>query len=204
VTRRDFMLRLAAAAIPAGSPARLAVPLHRVMDGHARCTPEQLRRFWWSTWPEAVRAFGRGGIELQTSDGPGEVKRSAGDRPIFVGLRRGVLNLVLTDHIPMYWDRGRALAGATTIYDGYHLCMIALEYAHGNQAPFFSLNTCVHEILHALLLDIFVTHPKWYEGGEREFRTDWHATALWMFHGDGTVRESAQVFVNRLRAAPRF
>ena len=38
-------------------------------------------------WPEAVRNFGRGGIRLQTTDGPGEVKRSPGDQPIFVGLR---------------------------------------------------------------------------------------------------------------------
>src|SRR5437588_60977 len=60
--------------------------------------------FWSSIWPEAVRDFSRGGIELQTSDGPGEVRRSAGDNPILIGLRRGVINLVLTDHLPMYWD----------------------------------------------------------------------------------------------------
>jgi hypothetical protein len=198
LTRRDFIRTAAPAATGSSAPARLAVPIHRVMDGRARCSPEQLHHFWWSIWPEAVRDFGRGGIELQTSDGPGEVRRSAGDRPIFIGLRRGVLNLVLTDHIPMKWDTGRALAGVTTIYDGYHLCMIALQFAHANQAPFLSLNTCVHEILHALLLDIVVTHPKWYQAGEREFRTDWVATSLWLFRPDASLRKSAQAYLDRL------
>ena len=129
------------------------------MDSRARCTPEQLHHFWSDIWPEAVRNFSGGGIGLQTTDGPGEVRRSPGDRPIFVGLRRGVINLVLTDHIPMKWDNGRALAGVTTIQDGYHVCLIALRYAHGNQVPFLSVNTCVHELLHALLQDVFVRRP---------------------------------------------
>ncbi len=106
------------------------------MDSIARLpSPDQLRHFWWTVWPEAARDFSRGGIELQTTDGPGEVRRSPGDQPIFVGLRRGVVNLVLTDHIPMKWDSGRALAGITTIQGGYHVCLIALQYAHGNQVP---------------------------------------------------------------------
>jgi len=54
-------------------------------------------------------------MDLQTSDGPGEVRRSAGGNPVFVGLRRGVINLVLTDQLPPYWDNGRALAGVTTL-----------------------------------------------------------------------------------------
>jgi hypothetical protein len=201
LTRRDFIRTAAVAATGSRAPARLVVPIHRVMDGRARCSPEQLHHFWWSIWPEASRAFSRGGIELQTSDGPGEIRRSAGDRPILIGLRRGVLNLVLTDHIPMKWDTGRALAGVTTIYDGYHLCMIALQYAHTNQVPLVSLNTCVHEILHALLLDIVVTHPRWYQAGEREFRTDWVATSLWLFRPDNTLRKSAQTYLDRLRQA---
>ena len=118
--------------------------------------PEVLQRFWWSIWPEAVRDFGLGGIALQTTDGPGEVRRTAADNPFFVGLRRGVINLVLTARLPLYWDGGRALAGVTTIHEGYHVCMIALPYAHGNRTPFLSVNTCVHELLHALLPDVFV------------------------------------------------
>jgi hypothetical protein len=178
----------------------LAVPVHRVMDERARIRPELLQRFWSTIWPEAARDFGYGGIALQTTDGSGEVRFTASDKPIFTGLRRGAINLILTGHIPMYWDRARALAGVTTIYDGFHVCVIALQYAHGNQAPFLSVNTVVHELLHALLQDVFVKHPTWYQGSEREFRTDWYATSLWLFHDGAAVRRSAQAYLNRLRS----
>jgi hypothetical protein len=112
-----------------------------------------------------------------------------------------MLNLVLTDHIPMKWDNGRALAGATTIFEGYHVSLIALQYAHGNQVPFFSVNTCVHEMLHALLQDVFVSRPNWFQGGERESRTDWYATCLWLFHNGAAVRQSARGYLERLQAA---
>src|SRR5262249_45742607 len=147
----------------------LVVPVHRVMDSRAKCSAQELRRFWWSVWPEAFRDFSRCGIKLQSTDGAGEIRRSPGDRPIFVGLQRGALNLVLTDHIPMHWDNGRGLSGVTTIYEGCHLCVIALSNAHGHQIPFVSVNTCVHEILHALLQDIFLSRPKWFQTGEHEF-----------------------------------
>jgi hypothetical protein len=199
VTRRYFIWTAAAAAIRANESTLVLVPVHRIMDARAQCPPEEPRRFWSSIWPEAVRDFGRGGIELQTSDGPGEVRRSPGDKPIFVGLRRGVINLILTDHLPLYWDNGRALAGMTTIYDGYHVCMIALRYAHGDQIPFLSVNTCVHELLHALLQDVFVSRPKWYQSGGREFRIDSYATSLWLFHDGAGIRESAKAYLGRLR-----
>ena len=186
MTRRDLILVAAAAAIPSRAQAWLRVPVHRVMDARAHCPPEQLHRFWSSIWPEAVRDFRQGGIELQTSDGPGEVRRSAGDNPILVGLRREFINLVLTDHLPMYWNNGRALAGVTTLWDGYPVSMIALPYAHTNQIPFLSVNTCVHELLHALLQDIFVSRPKWYQSDGREFRSDWNEYGLRRFH-DGAV-----------------
>jgi len=169
------------------------------MDAREPCSAQQVHNFWWSIWPEAVRDFSRGGIELQTSDGPGEVRRTAADRPFFIGLRRRAINLVLTGHIPLYWDSGRALAGVTTIHDGYHVCMIALPYAHGNRTPFLSVNTCVHELLHALLQDVFVTRPRWYQAGGREFRIDWYATRLWLFHDGTAVRKSAQAYLDRLR-----
>ena len=201
VTRRHFIWTAMAAADRSGPQARLLVPVHRIMDSRARCSPEQVRSFWWSIWPEAVRDFGRGGIGLQTTDGPGEVRRSPGGRPVIIGLRRGVINLVLTDHIPMNWDNGRALAGVTTIQEGYHVCLVALRYAHGNQVPFVSVNTCVHELLHALLQDVFVSRPKWYQSGGREFRTDWYATSLWVFHDGAGIRESAEGYLGRLRRA---
>src|SRR5207302_1939811 len=127
-------------------------------------------------------------------------RRSPGDKPIFVGLRRGVINLVLTDHIPMHWDSGRGLAGVTTIYDSYHVCLVALRYAHGNQIPFLSVNTCVHELLHALLQDIFVSHPKWFQAEGRELRIDWFATSLCLFHDGAAVRNSAEEYLGRLRS----
>jgi hypothetical protein len=198
MTRRLFLGTLAATAADAAAPAQLVVPVHRVMDSRAQCTPEQLHRFWSKTWPEAARNFARGGIRLQTSDGPGEVKRSPGDQPIFVGLRPHIINLVLTGYIPMKWDNARALAGITTIHDGYHICLIALRYAHGDQVPFISVNTCVHELLHALLQDVFVRRPTWYQSGSREFRIDWYATQLWLFHNGSDLRQSTQSYLKRL------
>jgi hypothetical protein len=198
MTRRDFTAAIAGAAFVAESP--VIVPVHRIVDTHSKSTPEQLHRFWWSIWPETVRDFNSCRIHLQTTDANGEIRRSAGDRPIFIGLERGVINLVLTDRLPLYWDNGRALAGVTTIYEGYHLCLIALRYAHGHQVPLFSVNTCVHELLHALMQDIFVKSPKWYQTGGREFRIDSYASALWLFHDGAAIRKSAQAYVDRLRS----
>ncbi len=198
MTRRDFISVTAAAAYAA--PARVSVPLHRIVDAKAQFPPDSLHRFWWSIWPEAVTNFGRGGIDFQVSDGPGEVAHTAADRPLFGGLRRGALNLVVTDRLPLYWDNGRLLAGVTTLDRGYHLCLIAARYAHGNRAPFVSVNTCVHEILHALMLDIFVTRPSAYQAVEREYRIDWYATRLWLFRDGGAIRSSAQAYLEKLRA----
>jgi hypothetical protein len=199
MTRRGFLY--ATAALPPATPTKVTVPIHRIVDAKARFPAGSPQRFWHSIWPEAVTDFGRGGITLQTSDGPGEVGHTAADRVFFNGLRRGVLNLVLTDSLPLYWDNARALAGVTTLDRGYHLCLIALRYAHGDRVPFLSVNTCVHEILHALMLDIFLTHPSAYQVAEREYRIDWYATRLWLFHDGGAVRRSAQVYLDRLRAA---
>jgi hypothetical protein len=195
--RRDFLCAMAA--MPPAASAQTAVPIHRIVDRKARFAAGNLERFWHSIWPEAVADFGRGGITLQTTDGPGEVGRTAADRPLFAGLRRGALNLVLTDSLPLYWDNARSLAGVTTLDRGYHLSLIALRYAHGDRVPFLAVNTCVHEILHALLLDIFLTRP--YQVAEREYRIDWYATRLWLFHDGAAVRHSAQAYLDRLRAA---
>jgi len=178
----------------------LIVPVRRVMNGWAKFTPEQLRRFHSGIWPETVRDFGRGGMKLERSEGAGEIGRSPGDRPIFTGLERGVINVVVTDNIPMSWDNGRGLAGVTTIHEGYHLCLIALSHAHGHQIPFLSINTCVHELLHALLQDIFESRPTRFKAGRREFEIDWHATRLWLFHDGAAIRESARIYLSRLRS----
>jgi len=171
------------------------------MDAHARCSPQDLARFWRTIWPEAFLEFDRCGIHLQTTDGPGEIRRSPGDRPVFIGLERGVLNLVLTDHLPLYWDNARALPGMTAMLENaYHVCLIAVRYAHANQVPFLSLNTCVHELLHAVMQDIFVRNrPDLFRAGEHESRIDWYATALWFFGGSAAVRDSTRVYIKRLR-----
>jgi hypothetical protein len=190
----------APAATRPSTPARLTVPLHRILDARAKNPPERIQRFWPSLWNEAARDYRQGGIDFEISDGPGEVRISPADNPIFVGLRRGAINLVVTDVIPMYWDGGRALAGVSTIHQGYHVCLIALRYAHGNQVAFLSVNTCLHEILHVLLQDIFLKGPKWYQSGGREARVDWYATRLWLFHDGEEVRRSGEAYLRRLRA----
>jgi hypothetical protein len=201
MTRRNFVLAASAAAgALSGARAPLVLPVRRVMDIRTKCSPDRLNRFWWRIWPEAVQDFNRCGIQLQCSDAKGEIKLSPGDKPLFVGLERGVVNLMLTDHLPMAWDKARSLAGMTTVYEGYHLCVIALSYAHGHQVPFLSTNTCVHEMLHLLLQDVFVKRPKWYQVDEREMQADWYATRLWLFHDGGAIRQSAAVYLERLRS----
>src|SRR5258705_12120532 len=111
MTRRDFVSTAAAAVIPANSQTPLIAPVNLVMDSRAKCTPQQLRRFFSSIWPEAVRDFNRCGIQLQGNQRTGEIKLSPGGRPIFTGLERGAINVVLTDRIPIAWDSGRALLG---------------------------------------------------------------------------------------------
>jgi hypothetical protein len=201
VSRRSFLSAMIAGAA-VGTP--VIVPLRRIVDGYAKVSANDLTRFWRKTWPEAVRDLNRGGVQFQVTDAPGEIKRTAADRPVFVGLERGVLNLVLTDHLPLYWDASRALAGVTTIYQGYHLCLIALRYAHGNQVPWFSVNTCTHELLHALMQDVYVTHPKWYQSAGREARIDSYATGLWLFGSGTAIRRSAREYVALLRSPQLF
>ena len=194
ITRRE-LCAAAAGLFPAPSAAAdapLALPLRQVVDSRARWKPEQIGAFWSSLWPEAAREFGRCGIRIENQVVEGEVRRTPGDRPIFKGALPGVLNMVITDVIPLRWDRGRGLPGVTTRYDGCDLCVIALQYAHGNQVPLASLNTCVHELLHAFCGDIRERHPEGASGAAREFRIDWYATAMWLFGGSSTVREFAQ------------
>ena len=157
-----------------------------------------MRVFWSDIWPETVRDFARGGIRLDSTVAEGEIRQSPASKPIFVGLARGVINLVLTDHIPLHWDNGRALSGVTTRYEGHHLCVIAVDYAHGHQIPLLSVNTCVHELLHVLLHDIFENRPAGWRGEAREFRVDLYATRLWLFRDGAAIREAARTYVPRL------
>jgi hypothetical protein len=201
MTRRDLLGLLAPAALQAAATPRLVVPIHRILDARAKNSPDRMQHFWPKLWNEAEQDYRQGGIDFQISDGPGEVRHSPADNPIFVGLRGRAINLVVTDFIPMYWDGGRALAGVSTIHDGYHICLIALRYAHLNQVAFLSTNTCLHETLHVLLQDIFVKAPKWYQSGGREVRVDYYATRLWIFHDGKEVRKSAEAYLRRLQTS---
>jgi hypothetical protein len=200
MTRRNFLAIAASSSIRSGGSQPVDVPVHRIMDIAAPAYPPQfLQRFWGGIWPEAFREFQHAGIHLATSDGSGEVRRRASGRPTLAGLRPGAINLVLTDYIPPYWDDGRSLAGVSSVYEGHSFCMLSLRNAHGNRVPFLSVNTCVHELLHVLLGDIYITRPKWYQGGGREYRIDWYATRLWLFHEGDAVREFARTNLALLR-----
>ncbi len=200
MTRREFFSLAAAAVVPAISQTPLIVPVHLIMDGRVKWRPNQLRRFWSSMWPEAVRDFGRCGIRLESTLRTGEVERPPGREPIVTGLDPGAINLIVTNQIPMEWDSGRALSGVAMRYRGYDLCMVALSHAHGNQIPVLSVNTCVHEILHVLLHDTFERRPQGVPGQAREFRIDWYATRMWLFHDGAAIRKAAQSYVERLRS----
>jgi hypothetical protein len=202
ITRRDlFSMAAATGVVPAISQMPLTVPVQLVLDAKAKWRAEHIGHFWSHIWPEAVRDLGRCGIRLQSNRRDGEVSRLHLLRePIITGLDRSALNLVITDRIPVQWDNGRALSGVTTRYRGHHLCMIAMNRAHGHQIPFLSVNTCVHELLHALLHDIFEGRPKGFFGEAREFRIDLYATRLWLFHDGAAIRQAAQAYVSRLRS----
>jgi hypothetical protein len=197
ISRREFFA-LATAFARTPAPAPLVIPVRIVIDTKANWTSRQIGRFWSSIWPEAVADFARGGVRLESTTGTGQVERPPFRQPVISGLERGALNLVVTDRIPTEWDNGRALAGVTVLYRGYHMCMIALAEAHGNQIPFLSVNTCVHEILHALLHDIFEARPGGVHGQARELRIDSYATCLWLFHIGAGIRESARTYLELL------
>jgi hypothetical protein len=200
MTRREFLSIVPAAWLRTPAPPPVIVPVHLVMDSDAKISPEQFQRFWWSIWPEALRDLGRCGIKLDTSVKTGNIWRPASRQPVVTGLDYGVINLVITDRIPIEWDNGRMLSGVTTLYRGFHLCMVGLRRAHGNQIPLLSVNTCLHELLHALMGDIFENRPAGLSGQARELRIDWCATRLWLTYSEAAVRESARRYVQRLRA----
>jgi hypothetical protein len=200
MTRREFFSVGAGATAGFHSAAQdpVIVPLHLVLDGLATWRPGQTDLFWRHLWPQTNVELGRCGIRLQSSFSIGGIWRPPGREPMLTGLVHGALNLVITNRIPMGWDRGRLLNGIATRYRGYHVCMIALDFAHGLQIPLLSVNTCTHELLHALMLDIFENRPPGLAGQLREFRIDWYATRLWMLHDGAAIRTAARQYVTRL------
>ncbi len=201
MTRRRFCLLLPAAAAAAAAPAPLAVPVQILIDKRLDDEPALLRKFWGSLWPEAARDLAACGIRLATSNKTVEVWRPDFREPQVPGVQPRQINFAVTDRLPMQWDGGRALCGVTTLYRGCPLCMVALSHAHGNQVPFLSLNTCLHELLHVLLQDVFEPRPPGLPGQAREARVDWYATRLWLFGDVAMVRRSAGGFLRRLQGS---
>lgn len=199
ISRRQLIA--ASLVVPArAAPAPLVLPIHHVIDRNAKCRAHHVRNFWSSIWPQAAADLADCGIAIQLTSIEGEVARPPSRQPVITGLQRGALNLVLTDRIPVQWDHGRGIAGLTTLYRGFHLCMVALNYAHRHRIPFVATNTVTHELLHALLLDIFENRPAGLWGQAREFRIDTLATRLWLLNYGSAVRESAAVYVKRLES----
>src|SRR5512138_2662861 len=121
MTRRRAVQMLAGAGVAqqagfSAASSSVRVPVHRIVDSRAHCTSEQLHYFWWTIWPEAVVDFSRCGVEFLVTDGDGEIRRSPGGFPVFTGLQRGAVNVVVTKVIPLSWTRGRGIAGVTTIW----------------------------------------------------------------------------------------
>jgi hypothetical protein len=198
ITRRRFLATPLVAAAISRPQAAVIVPVHIVLDRSAQWGRNMLPRFWQQLWPQAVRDFARCGIRLEITVKTGDIWRPPNREPAIIGLDSGVINLVVTDRIPIEWDNGRLLSGVTTLYRGHVLSMVGLNRAHGHQIPFLSVNTCVHELLHVLLQDVFQNRPEGLWGEAREYRVDWYATRMWLFHDGAAVRNSAQQCLARI------
>src|SRR5690349_16695052 len=125
MTRRSFFAAAVSMGVPTSPP--VTVPVHIAIDTRAKISPSQLQRFWPRLWNQAVGDFARGGIRIDATCGESTVDRPVGREPVILGLARGALNVIVTNQIPIQWDRARALCGVTTLYRGYHVSMIALR-----------------------------------------------------------------------------
>ncbi len=199
MTRRQFFSQSLGAAVAWAATPPLIVPVQILIDKRLYDDPGLLRKFWGRLWPEAFRDLASCDIRLQNTTRTVEVWRPDFRQPVVPGVEPRQINLAVTDRIPMEWDGGRALSGVTTLYRGCPLCMVALDRAHGNQVPFLSLNTCLHELLHALLQDVFEPRPPGLPGQVREARVDWYGTRLWLFGDGAVVHRSAGAFLRRVQ-----
>ncbi|MCC7234286.1 MAG: hypothetical protein IT163_03230 [Bryobacterales bacterium] len=200
MTRRQWLAAMAAGVetVWAGG-APPVLPVHQVLDRKAGHERPHERAYWGRIWPQAAGDLAHCGVRMVMTYSEGEVERPPSRTPVIHGLARGRLNLVVTDRIPVEWDGGRGLAGVTTLYRGFHLCMVSVARAHAHWIPFVAVNTCTHEMLHALLLDIFENRPPGFWGQARELRVDAVATRLWLLKDGSAVRGPAREYVKRLR-----
>lgn len=87
----------------------LTIPINQVIDSRIQWGEEKTERLWSRIWLEAVRDFGYCGIDLQSKSRTAEVGRSPSGQPEIDGLEPRMINLVVTDHIPLGWDKVAAL-----------------------------------------------------------------------------------------------
>jgi len=201
LTRREFFQSAAGGtALAASGGGDLIVPVHQILDSSVQWNQERLRWFRSRLWPEAEGDLLKCGIRLQTTSSDGDIWRPAWREPVVRGLQHGVINFVITGRIPILWDRGLGLSGVSMRYRGHHMSMIAMSRAHLHEFPFISVNSCVHELLHVLLGDIFESDPGGVHRELRELRVDALATRLWLFGAGGAIRESASACLARLRS----
>jgi hypothetical protein len=193
--RRLLTAALLAPRLPA---APVEIPVLRLLDKHTAASAADIQRFSATIWDEAARAFHSCGVVLRTTARTEEIRRYPSGRPQFLGLQRNSLNVVLTHVVPLYWDSGRSLSGVTTIYEGYHLSVIALRNAYANRLPLLAVNTVVHELLHAFLGDIFTRQSAPWHGADREAAVDWQATRLWLTGHAPHIQQQARVYALRL------
>jgi hypothetical protein len=190
--RRQLLLgALPCASSAWGASGPVEVPVVCLTNTRAATTPEAVRAFRAGVWAEAVRTFAEGGVALRVRERAGEILQYPSSRPRFVGLERGEVNVVLTDTIPLEWDHGRQVAGGSTVYEGYVVCVIAMRYAHRFRAPLLAVNTVVHELLHVFSGDVFAARGGRWRRYRREGEEDWLATRMWLSGRGAGVRPGA-------------
>lgn len=179
--------------------APVEVPVLCMTNALAGTKPEAVRAFRAGVWDEAVRTFADCGVYLRVTERAGEILKYPSSRPRFIGLERGQVNVVLTDTIPLDWDNGRQVAGGSTVYEGYVVCVIAMKLAHRFEAPLFAMNTVVHELLHVFLGDVFEERGGRLRRYGREGRVDWQATRMWLGADAAAVRTAARAHLLRMK-----
>jgi hypothetical protein len=171
------------------------LPIDHIVHAQAPFRKGSLNYFASTVWPEALRDFHSCGVSVSTERRNGEIRRTPGGQPIFTEVRPGVVNMVITDHVPLAWDGGRALSGIAVRFPRHDVCVIALNQAHGHKVPFLAVNTCVHELLHVLLQDTGGERPSGLRREMSEFRINVLATRLWLFRDGARVRRAAAEYL---------
>lgn len=200
MNRRQLLLGSVPPALVAQSgDTPVEVPVLCLTNALARTKPEAVRAFRAGVWDEAVRTFADCGVHLRVTMRTGELLKYPSSRPRFIGLERGQVNVVLTDTIPLAWDNGRQVAGGSTVYEGYVVCVIAMKLARGFSVPLLAMNTVVHELLHVFLGDVFEPRGGRLRRYGREGRVDWEATRMWLGADAMAIREAARAHLLRMQ-----